>query len=115
MALTLTAVQLATTAIRQCKDCLGLCTETETGVFEHITNVCRECLPTGGHNCEYQELHGQQEYFVSGMGRVPCLVAEPQSCTWCHQDLVVSHDQNGLVRGVCIDHQHCCGNCCAAR
>lgn len=115
MPLTLTAQQISTATIRLCSRCLGLCAETQTGVFEHITNVCRECLPSGGQDCEYENLHGQQKRFEHGQGLVPCLIADPQACQWCHEEIVVTHDGSGLLRNVCIDHQRCCGNCCNGR
>lgn len=113
MSLTLTTAQAAA-VIRLCARCLGLCTETAPGVFTHITSMCRECLPTGGRDCEYQNLHGQQQRFEHKTGPVACLVADPQTCRTCHQELVVTHDGQNL-RGVCIDHPYCCGSCCTSR
>lgn len=105
---------LVTSALRDtigvCGTCRSLIVEVKPGQFEHLDNVCRECVKTPGQ-CSYPESHGVHEFRMPGRGKVPCLVAEPSQCRFCFREIL------GTDEEPCVNHRGCCGSadCCDAR
>lgn len=104
----LPVLDLLRETIGVCIDCRSLIIEVKPGQFEHIDDVCRECISTPDGQCAYLELHGVHEVRMPGRGMVPCLVAQPSQCAHCHREIL------GVDEEPCVDHRSCCGgyDCC---
>jgi hypothetical protein len=91
-----------------CVLCMSLCTQVAPGVFEHVGDVCRECVRDGGR-CAYGAEHGVHTFRPRGQEE-PVVCTQPQAalCAWCHRVL----DAAELP---CPDHREPCCGCCEPR